>query len=181
MASIAPMGQSPQARYNSVARTLHWMIGVAILFNLFTGIFGEAFEGVWQSMPAHKATGILIMLLSFVRLGWRTQWKTPDYPVDFNPRLRVFAAATHGLFYILMIVLPVTGWIFSSAGKWPLSIYGLFEWPKLGLTKADPIVGISHEAHEILGYTFAALVVMHVSAALYHHFALRDPTLRRML
>jgi len=85
------------------------------------------------------------------------------------------------MFYVLMLVLPVTGWIFSSAGKYPLSFYGLFEWPKLALTKDMPIVGAAHETHEILGYTFAALVVLHIGAALYHHFSLKDATLRRML
>ncbi|MDF8332431.1 cytochrome b [Novosphingobium cyanobacteriorum] len=168
-------------RYNSVARALHWSIGVLILFNLFTGIFGEGLEKMWESMPVHKATGLLILLLSLVRFGWRLRWTTPDYPVDFNPGFRKFAAATHGTFYLLMLILPVTGWIFTSAGKYPLSFYGLFDWPKLALTKDMPIVGAAHETHEILGYAFAALVVLHVGAALYHHFALKDPTLRRML
>lgn len=168
-------------RYNSLARTLHWAIAALILFNLFTGLFGEGFEKVWQSMPAHEATGILILLLSLVRLGWRLRWRTPDYPVDFKPAFRKFAAATHGLFYILMLVLPITGWIFASAGKWPLSIYGLFDWPKLSVTKDMPLVGLSHEAHEILGFAFAGLVVLHVGAALWHHFAIKDATLRRML
>lgn len=168
-------------RYNSLARTLHWAIAALILFNLFTGITHDAMEKVWQSIPAHEATGLLILVLSLVRVIWRLRWTTPDYPVDFKPALRKFAAATHGLLYILMLVLPVTGWIFTSAGKWPLSVYGLFDWPKLALTKAMPIVGASHEAHEILGYTFAALVVAHVGAALYHHFALKDGTIRRML
>lgn len=168
-------------RYNSLARALHWAIAVLILFNLFTGIFGESFEKMWESMPFHKATGLMILLLSIVRLGWRLRWRTPDYPVDFKPLFRKFAAATHGMLYILMIVLPVTGWIFSSAGKWPLNIYGLFDWPKLPLTKDMPIVGVSHEAHEVLGYAFAALVAFHIAAALYHHVALKDATLRRML
>lgn len=172
---------SQWVRYNAVARALHWTIAVMILFNLFTGIFGESFEKVWESFPAHKATGILVLLLSLVRLGWRLRWRTPDYPVDFKPVFRKFAAATHGMFYLLMLILPITGWIFSSAGKYPLTIYDLFPWPKLPVTKDMPIVGFSHEAHEILGYAFAALVVLHVAAALYHHVALKDGTLRRML
>jgi cytochrome b561 len=57
----------------------------------------------------------------------------------------------------------------------------LFDWPKLALTKDMPIVGVAAEAHEILGYGFAALVVLHVGAALYHHFLLKDATLRRMV
>lgn len=168
-------------RYNSLARTLHWAIAALILFNLFTGIFGEGFEKIWASMPAHKATGLLILVLSLVRIGWRLSWKTPAYPAGFSPLMRKFAAATHGLLYILMLVLPITGWIFSSAGKWPLSIYGLFDWPKLAVTKDMAVVGLSHEMHEVLGFGFAGLVVLHIGAALYHHVALKDATLRRML
>lgn len=168
-------------RYNSLARALHWIIAAMIIFNLLTGIFGEAFEKVWMSIPAHKSTGILILFLSLVRLIWRLRWTTPDYPVDFNPTFRKFAAATHGTFYILMLVLPITGWIFSSAGKYPLDLYGMVGFPKLPITKDMAIAGISHEMHEVLGYGFGALVVLHIGAALYHHFAMKDPTLRRML
>lgn len=168
-------------RYNSTARALHWIIAAMVLFNLFTGLFHEAMEHAWQSIPLHEATGLMILLLSIARLVWRLRWTTPDYPVDFSPLLRKFAAATHGLLYILMLTLPVTGWIFASAAKYPISVYGLFDWPKLAVTKDMPIVGAAHETHEVLGFTFAALVVLHVGAALYHHFALKDPTLRRML
>lgn len=172
---------SQWVRYNSVARALHWSIALLVLFNLFTGIFGESFEKVWATMPLHKATGLLILMLSLARLGWRLTNAPPAFAADMQPALRLIARVTHTALYVLMLVLPITGWIFSSAGKWPLSIYGLFDWPKFPLTKAMPIVGAAHEAHEILGYGFAALVVLHFSAALYHHFALKDATLRRML
>ena len=170
-----------ELRYNSVARALHWSIGILILFNLFTGMFGESLEKVWVSMPLHKATGILILVLSFVRLAWRLGHAPPAYADDAQPALRRFAALTHAAFYGLMIAVPVTGWIFASAEKWPISIYGLFDWPKLALTKAMPIVGAAQTAPEILGYGFGVLVVLHVCAALFHHFELHDQTMRRML
>lgn len=169
------------ARYNSVARALHWSIAVLILFNLFTGLFGESLEKVWVSMPLHKATGLMILTLSLVRLGWRLTHAVPPYPFDFQPALRRFAGFTHAAFYFLMIAVPVTGWIFSSAEKWPLSIYGLFDWPKLAVTKAMPVVDAAHTAHVVLGYGFGGLVVLHIGAALFHHFELKDTMLRRML
>ena len=178
---MATSTAASQVRYNAVARTLHWSIGLLILFNLVTGMFGESMEKVWVSMPLHKATGLLILVLSLVRLGWRLTHVPPPFPSAMQPVLRRFAAFTHGAFYLLMIAVPVTGWIFTSAGKWPLSVYGLFDWPKLALTKDMPIVGAAHTAHEILGYGFGALVVLHVCAALFHHFELKDGTLRRMV
>jgi cytochrome b561 len=179
--ATAYTASSSEVRYNSVARALHWSMALLVLFNLFTGIFGESLEKVWVSMPLHKATGLIILVLSLVRIGWRLTNAPPPFPVDMQPVMRWIARVTHGAFYVLIIVLPVTGWIFSSVGKWPLSIYGLFDWPRLPLTKAMPIVGAAHQAHEILGYGFAALAVLHISAALYHHFELKDATLRRML
>ncbi len=135
-ASISPVDiRYNDVRYNTGARALHWTLAVLILFNLFTGMFGESLEKVWVSMPLHKATGLLILVLSLVRLGWRLTHVPPPFPSAMQPVLRRFAAFTHGAFYLLMIAVPVTGWIFTSAGKWPLSVYGLFDWPKLALTR----------------------------------------------
>ena len=89
---MATSTAASQVRYNAVARTLHWFIGLLILFNLVTGMFGESMEKVWVSMPLHKATGLVILVLSFVRLGWRLSHVPPAYPVDFQPALRRGAA-----------------------------------------------------------------------------------------
>lgn len=174
-------GQAAAARYNAVARTLHWAIALAIVFNLLTGLFGEAIEDLWQPFPAHKAIGMLVLVLSVARIGWRLTWRRPPYPAGFSERQRKIAAAVHGVFYLLIVAMPLTGWIFSSAGTYPLTFFRLFAIPKLPVVKGMAIVGAAHEAHELLGYSFAALVVLHVAAALYHHRVLRDGTLQRML
>lgn len=168
-------------RYNTVARALHWTIALAIVFNLLTGLFGEAIEDIWQPFPAHKAIGMLVLVLSVARIGWRFTWQTPAYPAGFSEAQRKLAAATHGIFYLLILILPVSGWIFSSAGKYPLTFFDLFAIPKLPFTKGMAIVDAAHEAHELLGYAFAALVVLHIAAAIYHHRVLKDGTLQRML
>ncbi|WP_295525363.1 cytochrome b [Novosphingobium sp. Chol11] len=168
-------------RYNQTARALHWIIAALVLLNLVTGLLGETLEELQIPAPSHLATGILILLLSLVRLGWRLTWRAPPHAADVSPLLRKVARVTHLSFYALMLVMPITGWIFVSASKYPISMYGLFLWPKLPLTKAMPIVGAATEAHEILGYGFAALAALHIGAALYYHFALKDQTLRRML
>lgn len=173
--------EADAVRYNSVARALHWAIALLILFNLTTGIIGESIEKIWVVWNAHKATGFVILALSLVRIAWRLTWRTPPYPLGFSPVQRKLAAATHGVFYLLMIILPVTGWVFSSASPWPLSFYGLAPLPKLPVHKGMAVVDFAHGAHTVLGYGFAALVALHIAAALYHHFALKDPTLRRMV
>jgi cytochrome b561 len=176
MASI----QGP-LRYNQTARALHWIIAALILLNLTTGLLGETLEKLHVPTPSHVATGIVILLLSLVRLGWRLTWRAPAYRPDLTPLMGMVSWITHRAFYGLMIVMPLTGWIFTSASKYPISMYGLFLWPKLPLTKAMPIVGAAAETHEILGYGFAALAALHIGAALYHTYVLKDHLLRRML
>lgn len=85
------------------------------------------------------------------------------------------------LLYGLMLAMPLSGWIMASAGKYPLTWFGLFDLPKLPVTRADPLYELGHEGHEILGWVMLALVIFHVGAALRHHFVLRDNVLQRML
>ena len=174
-----PDGIDTTTRYNSTARTLHAVIAVLVIVNLAIGLAHDALEKTINLIPLHKSIGFTVLALTIGRIVWRFTWKTPDY----DPALRRFdlvvAKTVHGVFYALLLVIPMTGWIFSSAGKYPLAWFGL-PIPKFALTKADPIVGLSNEGHEILGYLMLALVVLHIAAALRHHFILRDGVLRRM-
>lgn len=179
MASIS--GSDQLVRYNGVARAFHAIIAAMVIFNLVSGIGGEAIEDVWNPIPVHKATGILILLLSLARLGWRFTWVMPAWPESMGGLQRLVAKVTHVALYGLMLVVPLTGWIMSSAGKYPLTIYGLFDWPKLAVTKGSPLAEAAHEGHEVLGFLMAGLVVLHIAAALHHHFVIRDNVLRRML
>jgi cytochrome b561 len=167
--------------YNRVARWLHWTIAVLIIANLVIGIFHDGLGKAFPAMPIHKSIGMLVLVLSLVRLGWRLTHPAPPLPASVSRIETGLAHGFHWLLYALMIVMPMSGWIFSSAGKYPLGFFGLFEIPKFALTKADPIVGLAHEGHEVLGYAMAALVVGHIAAALRHHFLLKDGVLRRML
>lgn len=179
MATLA--GNQQLVRYNAVARTFHALIAALVIFNLVTGIFGEAIEGIWQPYPAHKATGILILLLSLCRLAWRFTWTMPGWPSTMSKLQRSVARMTHIALYALMLIVPLTGWILSSAGKYPLTIYGLFDWPKLAVAKGSALAEAAHEGHEVLGFLMAGLVMLHIAAALHHHFVIKDNVLRRML
>ncbi|WP_066555448.1 cytochrome b [Croceicoccus bisphenolivorans] len=169
------------ARYNTVARALHWTIAVLLIGNIVGGLLHEPLEDVVQIMPVHKAIGMTVLALSLARLAWRIVSRTPPLPAHM-PKWEVGAAhATHTLLYVLMIGLPLSGWIFSSAGKYPLNWFGLFDIPKFAITKENPLVGIAHEGHEVMAFIAIALIVLHIGAALRHHFVLKDTVLRRML
>lgn len=162
------------ARYNAGARTLHWIIAVLIIANLASGLAGFA-------IPVHKAIGLTVLALSVVRLGWRMAWKAPPYPASMSRAETGLAHAVHGVLYLFMIAMPLSGWIMSSAGKYPLTWFGLFDWPKLPVAKGSALAGAGHEFHEIGGWVLLALVAGHVAAALRHQFLLKDGVLRRML
>lgn len=169
------------ARYNAGARALHWIMAVLILFNLASGLLNEALEDTIRLIPTHKAIGMTVLGLTVVRILWRFTWTAPAYPASVTRREKAAARSVQGLFYGLMLAMPVSGWIMASAGKYPLSWFGLADIPKLAVTRADPAYLIGREAHELLGWLFVALVVLHVAAALRHHFLLRDRVLETML
>ncbi len=171
----------PVDRYNSLARTLHWILAILILFNLVLGFAHEALPKDWKVMPVHKSVGLTVMALTIGRVLWRFTRKAPPLPAAMPAWEKGAAHATHFAFYAFMLVMPLTGWIMSSAGSRPLNWFFLFDVPKFAVSKGDAIVGISGETHEILAFVWAALIVVHVLAALRHHFILKDSVLRRMI
>jgi cytochrome b561 len=161
-------------KYNAGARALHWIIALLILANLASGLLHLA-------IPIHKAIGLTVLALSLARLGWRFMWTAPAYPASMARREIAAAHAVHGVLYVLMIAMPLSGWVMASAGKYPLSWFGLFAWPKLPVAKDGGLYAIGHGFHGTGGWVLLALVAGHVAAALRHRFVLKDGILRRML
>lgn len=168
-------------KYNRGAQVFHWVIAALVIANLAFGLLHEPLEKTINLMPMHKAIGLTILLLTLGRIGWRLTWTKPPLPDSIGPLDRAVASATHTALYALMLILPVTGWIFSSPSKYPLTWFGLFDWPRLPVAKDAPLAGISHEAHEVLGFVMLALVVLHIAAALRHQFVLKNGLIRRMI
>ena len=174
----APAGIDPATRYNLVARAFHAIIAVLVIGNLAGGLLSDSLPKAWNVITLHQSMGLLILLLSIGRVAWRFTWKTPPYRPPLKKYDLMLARTVHGIFYALILIMPLTGWIFSSAGKYGAAFFGIAV--SLPITKANPIAGIAAQAHEILGYAFAGLVVLHVAAALRHHFMLKDGVLRRV-
>lgn len=171
-------GIDPATRYNSVARGFHAVLAVLIIGNLAGGLLNDYLPKDWNVIPLHKSMGLLILLLSVGRIVWRFTWKTPPYRPALKSGELMLAKVVHVTFYALILLMPLTGWIFSSAGKYGAAFFGIPV--SLPITKANPIAGLSAEVHEIFGYAMAALVVLHIAAALRHHYMLKDGVLRRM-
>lgn len=170
-------------RYSRVAIALHWTVAALILLNFPIGFFNEGIESRFgvSTMWLHKSIGLTVLLLSIGRLGWRLFHRPPPLPETVARWRASVSAAVHRLFYALMVLLPLTGWVRTSAGSYPLTWFGLVDVPKFAIARGSPEARLAASAHDLLAWTMLALVALHVAAALHHHFVLRDAVLRRML
>jgi cytochrome b561 len=175
-------------RYAPVAIGLHWLIALAILFQISLGwrmddhAHGAQTYLVFQ---LHKSVGITILLLSLIRLGWRLSHPPPPLPANLTTWERRLAALTHIGFYVIMIGLPLTGWLIVSASKTqiPTLLYGTVPWPHLpGLAHAPAETKaawhfVGEAGHGVLAKLTYLLFALHVAGALKHHLFDRDDTL----
>ncbi|MEO6340095.1 MAG: cytochrome b [Caulobacteraceae bacterium] len=182
-------------RFSVPAICLHWAIAGLLLYNIWLGWQYDDLKGLAQFkiLQLHKSVGITVLVLTLLRFAWRLVNKPPELP-EHMPRWEKFAAeATHWAFYAIMLGLPITGWIMVSASptNLPTFLYqnlGLhLTWPHLGfihdmtMPVRKSAEGASSTVHHLLVKFTYALFVLHVAAALKHHFVNRDDVLWRML
>jgi cytochrome b561 len=169
--------------WGGVAKVLHWSMAAGVLGMMALGWYAQGLPTSptkLQLFAWHKSLGILLLALLVVRLAWRLANPVPQSPAGVPVWQRRAAALSHGLLYALMVAVPVSGWVIHSAANFPLKVFGLFRLPHLvGPSKAVQQAG--EAVHLALFWVLAAVVLIHVLAALYHHFWLRDAVLRRML
>jgi len=169
--------------YGAVARFLHWSIVILIIAQY---VIAEAAEELpdgldkFAMITRHKSLGMLVLGLAVLRILWKASSKGLPAPVPAARPQQIAAAAAHGLLYLLLLAQPISGWMMSSAANYPVTFFGLFQFPAL--------VGANHDLHETLEEVhealFSALVivaVLHALAAVFHHVWMKDDTLRRML
>jgi cytochrome b561 len=171
------------ARWGTIAQLFHWVI-VALVITQFVlaSIAAELPLGMAKlaTLARHKSVGITILGLAILRLAWRWMNPTPPLPGTLKPYERVLANVTHFMLYALLLIMPVTGWIMSSARKFPVSWFSIVQLPDL-VAPNRRLYETMLETHEILAWTLVSVATLHVLAALKHHFVLKDDTLRRML
>jgi len=175
--------------YTRTAMALHWLIALAILFMLALGWsfdFIPKGETKFFLFQLHKSIGITILLLSVMRLGWRLSHRAPPLPLTMPLWEQKAAHIGHGLLYLAMFAMPLTGWAMVSASPThiPTILFGILPWPALPyLPDLQNNKEVSHnfgKAHGLIAYILAALLAGHVLAALKHHFIARDDILLRM-
>lgn len=179
------MTVAARTRYDAIAMTLHWLTAVLMIFMFVLG--EELIEAAETPDGAlggslHVSIGVAVLALTIIRLLWRLGNPPPPYPVTMAGWERSLATVTHGLLYVLLIGVPLTGWLaFGSfareeAGAAAIRLFGLFPIP------LAPAVGeAGKEVHEIGSNLAMLLTGLHVLAALKHQFISRDGLMRRML
>ena len=166
----AAIGSLDPARYSRVAILLHWVIAVLVLVNLALGIFHDDMsKPVSASMISyHKAIGLTVLALTLLRLAWRLGHRPPPYDAAMKRWEVGLARVTHWGFYLMLFILPLSGWLLVSAGGRATSWFGLFDIPALPVTRGADAKDLWDTVHVFLGWTMLALVVLHILGALKH-------------
>jgi cytochrome b561 len=167
--------------YTRTAVALHWLMALLLTAGFTLG----ATMGDLAMSPRklrlfayHKWIGITVLGLVLIRLIWRlTHRPPPDLPMPAWQR--VAAHVNHWLLYLLMVATPVIGWMYSSATGYPVVYLKLWRLPDL-VHKDEALAKVLVEVHAVLAWTLLWVVVLHLLAALKHHFFDRDALLRRM-
>lgn len=169
--------------YSKTAICLHWLIAILIVLNFSLGLSFESYEGTatWQQILFyHGSIGSLIFVLAIYRYLWRLTHQPPVLPAGMPNWEKQAAHVVHGLLYLLMILIPFTGYLYRTAAGHAVTVFGLFDWPMI-VEKNFSLRLAMLDIHKSLVWILAILVVGHISAALKHQLIDRDNLLARML
>ena len=173
----------PASTYDGIAQALHWLVAGAIVLQFVLANVAEAAEEQARQLEAlavfaaHKSVGITILGFAILRLAWR--WRHPVTPVATAPWQHHAARISHVLLYTLLFLLPITGWLMSSAAAYSVSWFNVIALPDL-IQPNERAEAVLTTIHEGAAKLLAAVAFVHLLAALKHHFVDRDNVLRRM-
>ncbi|MBD3813596.1 MAG: cytochrome b [Betaproteobacteria bacterium] len=169
-------------RYSTPAIVLHWLVALLIFVAFPLGLYMADLPLSPEKLKLfsyHKWIGVTVFMLAGLRVGWRLTHTPPPLPASVAGWQRRASAVAHGLLYLLILVIPISGWLMSSAKGVQTVWFGVLPLPDL-IGKDKALGHLLEEVHETLNYTLLALVVLHVAGALQHHFIERQPFLQRM-
>jgi cytochrome b561 len=178
------MRGNTEERWGSVSIGLHWTIAALVLLvQVPAGLTMVSVEpGTVQNFfyNVHKTNGIVIFLLAIVRLGWRWSHPVPGYAPDMPLWQARLARTTHALLYTVLFLMPITGFLYTALGGFPVPFFMLYDLAQL-VPENKPVAEVFKYAHLTLQFVLYATVILHVAGALQHHLVRKDGVLRRML
>jgi cytochrome b561 len=170
-------------RYTNTAIALHWLIALIIFAAFPLGVYMHDLPLSPTKLHLysyHKWMGITVLLLAILRIVWRTRNVPPALPEHMPRWQKIASHATHHLLYVLIIIVPMTGWLMSSAKGFQTVWFGVLPLPDL-LGKDKALGELLTSVHQALNFTMLALVAMHIAAVIKHRYIDGDQILARML
>lgn len=185
----ADIAETPVDQYTPVAKALHWtIVGLLIAQYALGWTMPDQKPG---SVPdrlidLHLSVGSAILIAMIARLIWRMTHTAPPPPAGLPAWQRTASSVTHAVLYALVLIIPLLGWAAASWRSWPVTLFHLFSFPAIVPARQPGVNGFfqspqAGDLHSVLSYGLLAVVALHVSAALFHRFVLRDGVLERML
>jgi len=175
--------KSSVERYGAIAQLFHWTIVVLIVTQFVLATQAEDTHSLLQKakiLTTHKSVGMTVFMLAILRLLWRLANPAPGPLPSEKAWQRRLASITHWLLYALILVTPLVGWLMSSAKNYSVSWFGQFTFPNL-IAPDETRFEQLKTLHGSLAFTLFCLALLHIAAALKHHFFDKDNVLRRML
>lgn len=169
-------------RYTATAIGLHWLMAILIFGMFGVGLYMTGLPlspTKLQIYSWHKWAGVTAFLLVLLRIVWRITHRPPPLPAAMPRWQQLAAHGGHALLYLLMVAIPLTGWLMSSAKGFQTVYFGVLPIPDL-LAKDKELGDLLRDVHATLNFLMIAIVAGHVGAALKHHFIDRDDILTRM-
>lgn len=171
------------AHYTRTAKSLHWLMAILFFGLLALGFYMADLPLSPQKLKFyswHKWAGVTAFALVWLRLVWRITHRPPALPESMPKIMQIAAHAGHLALYLLMIAIPLSGWLMSSAKGFQTVWFGLLPIPDL-LDKNKELGNLLQTVHMGLNLLFVTVIAGHIAAALKHHLIDKDDILRRML
>jgi len=156
--------------YHTVSKVLHWLMAIMIVSLFAVGIYMHELpreDGLRPTLyMLHKAFGMTVLFLLFVRIVWRFTHKPPSLD-RYSGLVKNVAKVSHFSLYLLMLAVPVAGYLLSAYHGYAVDYFGLFKLPLL-VEKNKELADIASEVHEILAFTMMGILVFHIAGAIKH-------------
>lgn len=176
--------RNTEQSYGSMTKFIHWAIVIAVYAMIAIGYLQQEMkEGAFQDQmyDFHKALGLTILFVMAFRVIWRFTNVSPSLPSTVPTWQRFASRFVHLSLYACLFLMPITGWIMATASGNTPSFFGLFNLPMPGIPLNKPLAHTANEIHETVAIVLICAIVIHVAAAIKHHFVDKDNVLQRML